>query len=106
MTIGLCRIWFRLPDNHSLKGKRQALRSLIDRLRQRFNISVAEVGERDLWQMVSLGISCVVPSQRHAHRVISSVVDFIVRSRLDLELVDYQVEVIHALEDGALPLKG
>ncbi len=97
MTVGLCRIWLRLPENHSLKGKRQAVRSLTSRLQNRFNISVAEVDDHDLWQMVSIGISCVTNSERHAHEVLTAVVDYVRSQRLDMELVDYRTEVIHPL---------
>ncbi|GBD12308.1 hypothetical protein HRbin24_00312 [bacterium HR24] len=97
MTVGLCRIWLRLPENHSLKGKRQAVRSLTSRLQNRFNVSVAEVDDHDLWQMVSIGISCVTNSERHAHEVLAAVVDYVRSQRVDMELVDYRTEVIHPL---------
>ncbi|HXG42290.1 MAG TPA: DUF503 domain-containing protein [Dehalococcoidia bacterium] len=100
MTVGLCRIWLRLPENHSLKGKRQAVRSLTARLQNRFNVSVAEVDDHDLWQMVSLGVSCVTNSERHAHEVLTAVVEYIRSQRLDMELVDYRTEVIRALNEG------
>jgi len=100
MVVGLCRVWLRLPENHSLKGKRQVLKSLSARVHNRFNVSVAEVADQDRWQMASLGISCVTTSDRHAHEILSAVVDFIQAERLDAELVDYRVEVIHALGGG------
>ncbi len=100
MTVGLCRLWLRLPENHSLKGKRQAVRSLTARLQNRFNVSVAEVDDHDLWQMVSIGISCVSNSERHAQEVLTAVVDYVRSQRLDMELVDYRTEVIRALNDG------
>lgn len=100
MAIGLCRIWLRLPENHSLKGKRQVLKSLSARLHNKFNVSVAEVDDQDRWQMVSLGVSCVANSDRHAHEVLTAVVDFVQAERLDAELVDYRVEVVRALAGG------
>ena len=99
MTVGLCRLWLRLPENHSLKGKRQAVRSLTARLQNRFNISVADVDDHDLWQMVSLGLCCVTNSERHAHELLTAVVDYIRSQRLDLELVDFRTEVIHPLNE-------
>lgn len=97
MNVAACRITLRLPENDSLKGKRQVLKSLTTRLRNRYNVSVAEVDSNDSWQMVSLGISCVSNSARHANEVISKVVAFIESSRLDAELLDYEVEVLQAL---------
>ncbi|MDO8616949.1 MAG: DUF503 domain-containing protein [Dehalococcoidia bacterium] len=97
ITIGLCRVSLRLPENHSLKGKRQVLRSLLAKLHNRFNVSAAEVGDQDSWQMVSLGISCVSNDERHAGQVLASVIAFIRHERLDAEIVDYETEIIHGL---------
>lgn len=103
MTVGLCRVWLRLPENHSLKGKRQMIKSLTTRLHNRFNVAVAEVDDQDRWQMASLGISCVTNSERHAHQVMASVVAFIQAERPDAELVEYRTEILHAGE-GSLGL--
>ncbi|MGQ9571765.1 MAG: DUF503 domain-containing protein [Dehalococcoidia bacterium] len=97
MTVGLCRVRLHLPENHSLKGKRQVIKSLVTRIHNRFNVSVAEIDEHDRWQMASIGISCVSTSSQHAHQVLSNVVGFIQRERTDAELVDYEIEIIQAL---------
>jgi uncharacterized protein YlxP (DUF503 family) len=104
MTVGLCRVYLRLPENHSLKEKRQVVKSLLARLHNRFNVAVAEVDDHDRWQMASLGITCVTTSESHAHQIMSSVVAFIRRDRPDAELVDYCTEVIHG--PGALTSGG
>lgn len=104
MTVGLCRVWLRLPDNHSLKGKRQVIKSLAARLHNKFNVAVAEVDDQDRWQIASLGISCVTTSDSHAHEMMASVLSFIQSERLDAELMDYRTEVIHAL--GESPFGG
>ena len=95
MIIGLCRVSLRLPENSSLKGKRQVLKSLIARLHNRFNVSAAEIDNHDSWQLASLGISCVSNDERHANQVLASVVAFIQAERLDAELVEYHTEVLH-----------
>ncbi len=100
MTIGLCRVWLRLPENHSLKGKRQVVKSLAARLHNKFNVSVAEVADHDRWQVASLGIGYVTNSERHAHEILSAVIGFIQSERPDAEVVDYRTEVIHALGGG------
>jgi uncharacterized protein YlxP (DUF503 family) len=102
MTVGLCRVWLRLPENHSLKEKRRVIKSLTSRLHAKFNVAVAEVDDQDRWQMASLGITCVTTSEAHAHQMMSSVVAFIRNERPDAEMVDYQTEVLHALNDGPL----
>jgi uncharacterized protein YlxP (DUF503 family) len=94
MTVGVCRVHLRLPENHSLKGKRQVLKSLVSRIHNRFNVSAAEVDDHDSWQMVSLGITCVTNDERHANQVMAAVISFIRSERLDAELVDYETEVI------------
>ena len=97
MTVGLCRVWLRLPENHSLKGKRQVLKSLVARLHNKFNVAVAEIDDNDRWQMASLGITCVSNDERHAHRVMASVIAFIQAERLDAELLDYRTEVMQGI---------
>ena len=95
MIVGLCQVSLRLPENSSLKGKRQVLKSLIARLHNRFNVSAAEIDNHDSWQLASLGISCVSNDERHADQVLASVVAFIQAERLDAELVEYHTEVLH-----------
>lgn len=99
MTVGLCTVSLRLPENHSLKGKRQVLKSLIARLHNRFNVSAAEVGDHDSWQMATLGVSCVSTDERHANQVMASVIAFIRTERLDAEIVDVETEVLHGIGD-------
>ncbi len=104
MTVGLCRVWLRLPQNHSLKEKRRVTKSLTARLHNKFNIAVAEVGDQDRWQIASLGITCVTTSESHAHQMMASVVAFIRNERPDAEMVDYRTEVLHAPSEG--PVQG
>jgi uncharacterized protein YlxP (DUF503 family) len=94
MNIGSCRVKLRFPENESLKGKRQILKSIITRLRNRFNVSVAEVDDNELWQLATLGISCVSNNQRYTNEVLSKVVDFIANGHFELEIVDYEIEII------------
>ncbi|TET39156.1 MAG: DUF503 domain-containing protein [Dehalococcoidia bacterium] len=97
MNIGVCKVRLRLPENQTLKGKRQILKSITERVKNRYNVSIAEVGDQELWQLVTLGITCVSTSAQHANQVLSKVVDFIEKSRFDVELLDYEIEILHAL---------
>ena len=97
MNIGVCKVRLRLPENETLKGKRQILKSVTDRVKNRFNVSIAEVDDQELWQLVTLGITCVSTTPQHANEVLSKVVAFIEKSRFDAEMLDYEVEIIHAL---------
>ena len=92
--IGVCKITLRLPENLSLKGKRQTVKSIVSRVRNQFNVSVAEVDDHDLWQLATLGVSCVSNSKRHANQVLSRVVDFIANSRFEAELLNYEIEIL------------
>ena len=94
MNVGVCRVTLRLPENQSLKGKRRVISSLTSRIRNKFNVSIAEVGDNDSWQIASLGITCVSNDAAHADRMLSSVVEFIVRSRDDVEIVAQEQETI------------
>lgn len=95
MVIGACRVKLVLPENQSLKGKRQVIRSILSRVRGRFDVAIAEVGSQDLWQMAELGISCVSNETQHANEVLSQVVAFIERSHFQAEMADYEVEILH-----------
>ena len=70
MTVGLCTVELFIPDAHSLKEKRQVLQSLKTRLRDKFNLSVAEVGDQDLWQKAILGMACVANESAHVNQVL------------------------------------
>jgi len=94
MNIGVCKIRLRLPENLSLKGKRQVLKSIITRVGSKFNVSVAEIDDHDLWQLTTLGICCVSNNKRHANEILSKVVNFIVNSRFEIEILDYEIEIV------------
>jgi uncharacterized protein YlxP (DUF503 family) len=95
MVIGVCRLTLHIPENHSLKGKRQVIRSLIERVRQRFAVSVAEVDDLDQWQSAVLGIAYVSTETAHANRVLDAVVRFIESARVEAHVTDYAFEFLH-----------
>jgi uncharacterized protein len=92
--VGVCRVTLRLAASHSLKEKRQVVRSLVERLRRSFNVAVAEVEEQDAWQTAVLGLAVVSNQAAHADQQLARVVDQIESTRLDAEVVDLQSEVI------------
>ena len=87
----------RLPGNQDLKGKRQVARSLTSKVRSKFNVAIAEIEDHELWQRLILGISCVSNDSRHANEVLSKVVQYIVDSRGDLEILDYELEIVSGI---------
>ena len=94
MHVSVCQIELRLPENHSLKGKRQVIKSIITRLQNKFNISVAEVDNQDLWQLSTLGVACVSNHRRHAGETLANVVKFIVQNYPDVELLSSEIETL------------
>ena len=94
MHIGVCRIRLHLPESASLKDKRQVSRSLSARIRNDFNVAVAEVEDHELWQRLTLAVCCVSTDSAHANEMVSKVVNFIEETRRDLELLDYETEII------------
>ena len=90
MHIGSARLTFRLAGNDSLKGKRQVSRSLIIRLRQKFNLSVAEVDGIDRHQTLVIGMTCVSKDAHYAVDLIDAAVRFVEDQHIDAELVEVE----------------
>ena len=97
MSIGALRVRLRFPENESLKGKRRMLKSITAQVRNKFNVSIAEVEDQDLWQLATLGVVCVSSERRHANEILSKVMDFITAIRGDTEILDYEIEFLNAL---------
>jgi len=94
MNVGVCKINLRLPENVSLKGKRQILKPITTRIRNKFNVSVAEVDNHDRWQLATIGICCVSNDNRFTNEVLSKVVDFVINSRFEVEILDFEIEIL------------
>ena len=94
MNVGICRIKLHISDSRSLKDKRRIVKSIVSRLRNQYNISIAEVDDQDLWQLVTLGISCVSNHNQHIDEILSKVIGFITNNYPELEIVDKQTEIL------------
>ena len=94
MNVGVCKVRLRIPANQSLKGKRRVIKSLCQKVRNRYDVSIAEVGDNDSWQIATLGVACVSGSVRHADEVIDNVVAYIENSREDVVVLDVEQETI------------
>jgi uncharacterized protein YlxP (DUF503 family) len=77
MVVGTLTITLQVPASASLKEKRMVIRSLTARLRQTFNVAVAEVDDQDLWQSAVIGIACVSANSRHADEMCQKVLRFV-----------------------------
>ena len=94
MHVGVCKLTLRLPENQNLKGKRRVVKSLCERIRIKFNVAIAEVGNNDKWQVATLGITCVSNSNRQVEQALDQVISYIEVSRMDVEMVECEVEAI------------
>ncbi|MBI3811594.1 MAG: DUF503 domain-containing protein [Nitrospirae bacterium] len=93
MIIGICTVELFLPESGSLKDKRQVIKSLKDRLKQRFNISISEVDDQDLWQKAVLGVACVGNRKDFINEVLDKVIGAI-RGTPSVEITDYRLELL------------
>ena len=95
MVVGVMRLTLFLPENHSLKGKRQVLRAIKGRVRNKFNVSIAESDGHDMWQRAELGIAQVGNERAFVDAALREVVKFIDSMALAalgeeyLEIVNY-----------------
>lgn len=92
MRVGVCRIVLRIQENQSLKQKRQVVKSIVDRVKNRFNVAIAEVDALDSHQTAVLGAVTVSNDSRHVNRILSHVVNF-VEDTGSAELTDYEIEL-------------
>ena len=95
MRVGVSQITLHLPGCHSLKEKRQVIKSLMARVRNQFEVAIAEIEEQDSWQVAILGVSCVSNSSQHIDSVLAHVQRYIEETRPDAIVVDTQSEIIH-----------
>ena len=72
-TIGVLTLEIVLENSHSLKDKRHVVKSLKDRLRNKFNVAVAEIDYQDLWQRAVVAAVTVSSDRGHAEQVLQSV---------------------------------
>lgn len=92
MKIGLCVIELYLPGNNSLKGKRQILKSIKDRIRNKFNVSIAEIEANDKWRKTKLGVVTINNESTQVSNILQSVINFVDGS-FPAEIIDYQIEL-------------
>lgn len=77
MVIGAIKIKIYIPWAHSLKEKRMVVKSICAKVRNKFNVSIAEIGEQDVHQTIVLGVSCVTTDNAQADSIIDHVINFI-----------------------------
>ena len=94
MVVGTMLIELHLHDNHSLKGKRKIVKSIVGKVKHKFNVAIAEVGSNDKWQKIELGVSAVGNDRRHIDSSLNNVLDFVDTMYL-AEIVNSRIEMIN-----------
>ena len=93
MVIGVCRLDLLIRENQSLKDKRRIVKQIIDRVKHRFNVSIAEVGNNDLWQSAQLGLCLVSNDRRFTNSSLDTILDFIETINV-AEVVKSDIEIL------------
>lgn len=91
--VGICRVTLALPGSLSLKDKRRVVRSLVERLRQRYALSVAEVGAQDMLRRADIAFACVSGEHRQCEAVLAESLRWL-ESHPDVELVAVETEIV------------
>ena len=94
MVVGTLRIEFLLHGNRSLKGKRKIVRSMVDKVKSKFNAAIAEVGSNDKWQKIELGVSTIGNDRRHVDASLNNIFTFL-ESLYLAEIVNTDTEIFN-----------
>jgi len=92
VTIGTLEIVLLIRESHSLKSRRRVVRSLVDRIRSRYNVSVADVGDQNVWQRAVIGVAVVANDGRFVNEVMSKVLG-LVSSDPRAEMIDHTMTI-------------
>jgi len=94
VVVGTLKLSVYIQNNHSLKEKRKVVKSVVAKVHNRFNVSIAEVGSNDKWQMIELGISTVGNERRFVNSALDNILSYIDSLYLG-EIVDSSIEILN-----------
>lgn len=94
MVIGVCHLDLLIRENNSLKGKRRILKKIIERVKNKFNVSIAEVGNHDLWQSSQVGFCVVGNDKRFINSSLDKIICFI-ENLNSAEIVKSEIELLN-----------
>ena len=94
MVIGICHLDLLIRENSSLKGKRRILKKIIERVKNKFNVSIAEVGNHDLWQSSQIGFCMVCNDRRFINAALDEIVLFI-EGISSAEIIKSEIEIMN-----------
>lgn len=93
MVVGIISIKLYAPWVHSLKEKRMVVKSICARVKNKFNVSIAEIEDQDIHQSIIIGVACVTNSNIHADQVLDKVITFI-EGNTEAEVISIERELI------------
>ena len=99
MVVGICRLTLMVPESHSLKEKRMVVRRIKDRVHQKFNAAIAEVGDQDAWQQAVLGFAVVANEKGFVESMVQRITDF-VESLAVAKLMADEMEILVYGDEG------
>jgi len=91
--VGVLKVEMHIGESLSLKDKRRVVKRLKDRVKNNFNVSIAEVDNLDKWQLATLGVSCVSNDKKHVDGTLNRIRDFFEKEK-DIVINDCQMEMI------------
>ena len=94
MHAGTCKIELSLPMNQNLKGKRRIVKSLCEQIRSRFNVSVSEIENNELWKIATIGIAIISNKIIVLNQTFDQIFSFIESSNHDLNIISHDIEII------------
>lgn len=92
MVVGVCTVQLEFYAQ-SLKDKRSVIKPILARVRDRFNVSAAEVDDLEAWQRSTLAFACVSTDSAYAHGLLTKVITYIEQNRFDANILDFQIEI-------------
>lgn len=94
MVVGVCEVKLGIRWAGSLKEKRAVIRSVTDRIKAKFNVSIAEVDEQDNKKIIVLGVACVANDAKVVESIIDKVINFIIEQYIEVEIIEINRERI------------
>ena len=92
--VGTLKLSLYIHNNQSLKEKRKVVKSIVAKVHNKFNVSIAEVGSNDKWQMAELGISAVGNDRRFVNSALDNILSFLDSLYLG-EIIDSSIEILN-----------
>lgn len=94
MVVGVGTIELLIHDSGSLKAKRHIVKSILGRVRSKFDVSIAEVENQDKWQRCTIGFAVVTNENGHAHTMLQTITSYVDSLHM-AEIIDSRIEIVH-----------